>query len=441
MRIFDKNELPLKKALAKAKKLIGSDMVKKFYRSIQFTDEPRLFQYATEVGNYSKYSDAPFAKDFGSGLSLDEKVAQMRALGEAIERFCLSLFRKKDFKKSSFYDIERKAIDPVRFLNLSKSQIKTSMAELEERVRKYPFFWTDIFSLQDRKDLYIPAHLTYVPISLDRVTLRHPISTGAALGTSYSGAIYRGICEVIERDAFMINYLAKIPAPEVDISSVNSRKIKEVVKYFERYFLDVHIFGITTDIKMPTMLAVIIDSSGVGPEVSIGCNTDLGTEEAIIGSIEEAQKVRVWIRYNMISNKKRFRKLKNNPKEIKEMEDRGMFWGHKNMAKNLGFLLNSGNRVKVRMAKAPRGSVARAKKAIKMLRDAGLDVYVKDMTPKRPSVSTFKVVKVVVPEAQPLYLYEDLKYFGGKRLYEVPYKLGYKKSRRFRPNKFPHPFV
>ena len=54
----------------------------------------------------------------------------------------------------------------------------------------------------------------------------------------------------------------------------------------------------------------------------------------------------------------------------------------------------------------------------------------------------FRVVKTIVPKLQPLYLWEQFKYLGGERLYQVPVTLGYFQSRLPEKdlNPTPHPF-
>ncbi len=440
MNIFEGEELNLKSTLLNLTKFIGGDIIKSFKRSIQFTDEPRFYEYTAEVGDYSKYSDAPYEKDFGSGLSYDERKAKIKALAEAIERFSMSVYRKEDLIKESYNTLKSKAINPTLFLNFSKSQYQIPTDELKNNIKKYLFYWTTIYSIKENKTMLIPAQLIYVPFNLDVISLRHPISTGAAVGTSYTAAIYRGICEIIERDAYIINYLAKIPAPRINESSIKNKKIKELISYFKRYFLELHLFNITTDIKVPVILALIIDKTGVGPSLSVGAKCDLNIENAIIGAIEEAQKTRTWIRYLMIINNEKYEKLKNHPERIKSMEDRGLFWAHKELYKKYDFLINSNNRINVNKNKVPKLLNQKLKLTLNAVNNAGLSVYVKDISPES-LISPFKVVKAVIPEAHPLFLYEDKKYLWSKRLFKVPVLLGYKKNENFKLNEFPHPFV
>lgn len=63
----------------------------------------------------------------------------------------------------------------------------------------------------------------------------------------------------------------------------------------------------------------------------------------------------------------------------------------------------------------------------------------------RPEIKKrgFIVVKVIIPQLQPLYLYENFRYLGGERLYTVPEILGYRGAAKKETdlNSKPHPFL
>lgn len=80
-------------------------------------------------------------------------------------------------------------------------------------------------------------------------------------------------------------------------------------------------------------------------------------------------------------------------------------------------------------------------KILRMLKEFNLEVVYVDVSLPKIKKLGFWVVKVIIPELQPLYLEEDYPYLGGKRLYEVPVKLGFKRNRINGFNPIPHPFL
>ena len=79
----------------------------------------------------------------------------------------------------------------------------------------------------------------------------------------------------------------------------------------------------------------------------------------------------------------------------------------------------------------------------KILKKHSLEAVFVDVTTSQINKIGFKVVKVIIPQLQPLYLDEDFKYFGGRRLYSIPRVLGYTKAKTKEEdlNKIPHPFL
>jgi ribosomal protein S12 methylthiotransferase accessory factor len=65
-----------------------------------------------------------------------------------------------------------------------------------------------------------------------------------------------------------------------------------------------------------------------------------------------------------------------------------------------------------------------------------------DLTTPDVEALGFKVVKVLIPGTQPLDFGVECPHLGGRRLYEAPYRMGYR-PRPTRPhelNLVPHPF-
>ena len=80
---------------------------------------------------------------------------------------------------------------------------------------------------------------------------------------------------------------------------------------------------------------------------------------------------------------------------------------------------------------------------LKMLQERNMEVIFVDATTPDIKELGYKVVRVIIPELQPLYLNERYKYLGNERLYKIPKNLGYRDSetREEELNTIPHPFT
>jgi ribosomal protein S12 methylthiotransferase accessory factor len=266
--------------------------------------------------------------------------------------------------------------------------------------------------------------LISVPYNYEQEPIvRFPITTGAAFSTSLSGAIYRGICEIVERDAFMIAYLGKLERPGVDLEK-SGKKIKELRDLYAKYNLELHIIDITTNLKIPAMLGIIVDKTGLGPAITVGLSADLSPKKAAVKSALEALHSRPWIRRLMLSG--------NKNTNINTFEGRALYWSKTEMIKKLDFFLKAKH--KIILSERERNNFSTSKKLskmIEMLKQNNLSTYFVDLSDKKLKKYGLCVVKVLIPKLQPLFLNEDFKYLGNSRLLVGSRNL----------NKIPHPFL
>ncbi len=436
--IFDKSEKNDKETFKHMIDITNPEnkIISAVTRIINYNDEPKLFHIGCKFKVTSKISDTGNYEDYTGGISFNKRKAYMKALGEVIERYCLAIYKEKDFKAFSYKKINNLAVNPKDFSSFTKKQLNTKEFKSFRFDEKTKFKWIKGFSIFERKEKYLPAQLIYIPyIVSNEPIIRLPISTGAAAGTSVSGAIYRGLCEIIERDSFMIYFLNKISPAKIDFSNCKDKEINKILNYIKRYELEILVFDITTDIKIPTIMSIIMDKTGLGPAVSLGLKTDLNIRKAILGSIEESLQSRSWIRDEMYNRKKTNDRFKD------IIIERGLYWSKKERIKKLDFLLKTTKRRKYEDYKINAISDARKKLEIvlKEFKKANVNVYFSDITVSIIKKNGFFVVKVLTDKMQPLYLDEQYKYLDGERLSSVPMLLGYKTQKKL--NNDIHPFL
>lgn len=428
--------------------LMAAGVVKKFGRDITcgiYHDEPLLHNYAVRMGNVLDHSDAKKQVcNYAGGASLDDKrQAFLRTVGEAAERFCLDCYREKDLVVAAYAELGDKAINPLSFVSLSERQKAQKNLKIDENT---VFCWVKGYSLQTGRPYFIPAQLVYVaysPAVQKEPVIRVPISTGAAAGLSLEWAVYGGLCEAVERDAFMINYLNKISPPRLDVNSIKNEKVRNIVGVLKRYKLEFHFLDITTDIPVPTILAVIIDRSGIGPPVNVGTCANLDIFKAIEGAAMEAIRIRLSCRRLFERNPA---DLKIAPAEIFNFDNRKLFWRDPGLIKQLDFLLEGPFRKVCEKGDGDdRGGDfhQRSNQVLDYLNKVGVESFVVDITAPPVKKAGFFVVKIIAPKLQPLYLNENFRYLDGERLYRVPVKMGWRKEsiKEEELNSLPHPFI
>lgn len=401
-----------------------------------YNDEPKIYAYVVEYKLRKKYKTATAA-----GFSFDKRKALIRALAEGLERYCLDNSKPEILFTGSEENLSMPHLDPLKITSFSKKQLQKSPFRRFRYDKTSRFKWIKGFSLMRKKEILLPAQLVYFNYRrmIEEPIISLPLSTGAAAGLSLNDALYRGICEITERDAFLISYLNKLPSPQINLSSLKDQRINEILDIFQRYKLELIVIDLTMDLQIPVFTALTLDRTGQGPAISIGLKAGFNIRESIIGAIEESLMGRSWIRDKFIYTEPNHK----GDKTIRTIEDRAHFWFPLEALDCLDFWIKSSNkRVNMKFLRRHAEGV-QLEKIIALLKNKQVDIIYVDITDSEMKEYGISVVKVLIPELQPLYLDERYPYWGGRRLYEVPVSMGFLKTptKETELNKIPHPFL
>lgn len=428
----------LDKVLEKAAEFANKN--KNFILSISqsplYNDEPKLFAYSAM---YKLHRKQKHDFDYSYGVSFDKKIALMRVLGEGLERYCLDNFKIPIEKIASTTALDEPHLNPPRVSSFSKKQLQQEAYKQFRFTGKTKFQWTSGFSLNKNKKILIPAQL--VSFDFDFVKepmIASPISTGVAAGSSLEDAIYRAASEIVERDSFMISYLNMLPSPKVNLQKIKDKRVKHVLATFDRYMLELVVLDITTDLGIPAYAAITLDRTNLGPAVSVGLKAGFNRLDCILGAIEESLMTRAWVRDKFVYVEPHHK----NEETIQNIEDRAFLWFSPNMIEKLNFWLKSDKNIDVTEYDTPE-PYDNLERVMKILIKRDIELMYVDITNEKMKQYGFTIVRVIIPELQPLYLNDHYPYLGKKRLYSAPVTMGYSKQAKKEEqlNKVSHPFL
>lgn len=414
-------------------------VIKKVYSTALYNDEPKVYSYHCLFKD--RYSKKSSDDSIASGVAFDKNRALLKLFGEIVERYALTINNNKKFIFGSYSNLSRKyknILNPADLIPFSNNQLRLHKIN-KQKLQSSKLHWVEGKSIMNNKSILIPAQLVFAPYIYqeDEPLIIWPISTGAASGKSLKTAIYKGICEIVERDAYMISYLNKLSLPQINTNKIKNIRIQGMLESLKRYKIEPNLIDITTDIKIPSIAAILVDTTEQGPAISVGLKTGFDTVDTIIGAVEEALMVRSWIRDKFIYLEPKYKRNKI----IKTVEDRAHLWFNKNVLKNLDFWLkNKQNKINLKISKNTENNFS---KTIKIFKEKNIDVIYVNLTTKEVEGYGFKIVKVIIPQLQPLYLDEQYKYFGKDRLFQAPIDMGFlqKPKSENELNKIPHPFL
>jgi ribosomal protein S12 methylthiotransferase accessory factor len=379
------------------------------------------------------------------GASSDREMAVAKAVGEAVERYCGALYDIEQFSLFSREEAPFPCVDPALFAHYNAGQYASPGFPYVPFEDATPVRWVPAFDALTLETVYVPAAKVYVPYTYYLGTgdspIAQPISTGLACHMSPAEAAVSGVCEVIERDAVTLMWQAMISPPQLRVETLSDPNY-DLVERFERTGAKVTMFDITTDAGVSTVLSVARHSSAEQPALVVAAATSLNPEEAVRKSLEELAHTR---RYSQQINLKLPRLVVDPPnhENVTGQISHLNFWCDQANARYADFMFASKKRMEFdelanRATGDPRCDLAVIARAVEF---TGHRVLIVDVTSADVRELGFAVVRAIVPGYHPLALGFASRARGGRRLFEVPQKLGYKGiTRESGENPIPHPY-
>ncbi len=383
--------------------------------------------------------------DSNGGAGLTREAAYQAAIGEAIERYCCSVFFPDDLILGAYTEVQEhgRALHPQEIaLFHSKQKDKIRYAWFTENTR---ICWTCGYSVTKKEPILIPACLVYIPYypflrHKGEETIGSSVSTGQASAFTPHAAVLNGIYEIVERDAFMISWLNCLPIRKIDIdSSPTVRKVFH--ERFERNNLQYALYNMTTDVEIPSVLCMIVDYNRDPPMICFGGAANLDPEKAALKALVEAAQTREWAKF--MGNQKQPVIIESDYSNIDDFEKHVFLYAYGDMLHAVDFLLQSQDEILFSdMPNLSTGNVARDRQlAISNIESKGYEIMVIDLTTPDVHECGYYAVKVLIPQMQPMEGDHSHCYLGGTRLYDVPGKLGYAIESSFETlNPYPHPY-
>jgi len=218
----------------------------------------------------------------GKGTTADE--ARVSAMMEAIERYSAEV-GARELLVDSYSGLSGKE----NVLN-PRELILPDYVKVVEDVR---IPWVKGYDLMHEEEIYVPANAVFHPLPsrYDRVRLFRSNTNGLAGGNELEEAIFHGLAEVIERDAWSLVEITRNTGPNVKI---DGGEIRNLIDKFLNAEVSVLIRDITSDIGVPTFAAVSDDDRLKDPALlTIGMGTHTNASVAIKRAITEVAQSRL----------------------------------------------------------------------------------------------------------------------------------------------------
>lgn len=408
----------------------------------RFNDAPHLFSFKLVITHEEGETDGHLIKDrvVGHAFDKDSNLAVSKAIGEFLERYSLTIYRRDNLIRASYEQMRRKVwdvLDPALIAGVASSE---SEPDLDRSI----FLWERAVRVMTGQKVYVPAQLVYWNYARieNEPLLREPNSNGAGGMFTKEGAILSGLYELIQRDAFLIFWLNSIAPPQIDPKTVPDDIFQSILKESWRYGFNVYCFNTTLDTAVPSVVVAVEDPSAKSPYLTVGGGCEASPAKALRRALEEAWAVYYGSRrhppYSLPENYEPFRDSSVGQGE------RLRLWANPEMQKHFAFFISGKKKPYSDFTFDYPSGFSSEKEELRFLVERverlgpGYEVYCYFAKNRLLSRLGYCALKVIVPQFVPLYLKETLAPFGAQRLKEVLKKLGFKPAESFNP--WPHPF-
>jgi ribosomal protein S12 methylthiotransferase accessory factor len=346
--------------------------------------------YLAHLSDTSGFSDAT-ASRAAAGVAADWNPAFMKALGEALERYAAGVYRTNAFEPADTEDVPD-AVPPSEFVTPDEWSPDDG-----------PIRWIQGEGLSDGGSVHLPVEFVVFPPP--EIRHRPSITTGLGLGNGGVEALLSGLYEAVERDAAMLAWYSSFEPLGLDVDDDSSRTL---VKRARAEDLEITLLLLTQDVDVP-VVAGCVHREGAWPRFAAGMSADLDPAAAARGALEEA--LQNWTELDGMG-----------PEEAAEESGAiGRYADFPDAAREFVSPETAVPASTVGQTDPPAGE-AEVDALVDRATDAGLTPYAARLTPRDLDALGFEAVRVLMPEAQPLF--HDEPYFG-ERARRVPRALGF----------------
>jgi ribosomal protein S12 methylthiotransferase accessory factor len=375
----------------------------------------------------------------GAAADLDPEVAWMKALAEAFERYCCFALNDDDVVTATALELGSSALDLDSIPRMSTREYALANCPFVPADPKKPIRWVKGYSLTHAVPKYVPVVMTHLNCGATaNEKFWSEISTGVAAHTDFSTALVSALCEVIERDAIALTWLARLPLPRIEIDEVEDAELAINLSVLRNSRVEQVFFDATTDLGVPTVYAIqMVDSN---PEFSqlVGCSTSASYARSCAKTIREGVPA-----LTVLQAKYKLSDLPSDVSDFKHLEDGAVYMGHPAQRNAFDFLLKSDRTVALSALSTdlPGDAPGQARNIIDRLRRANMEAILVDLSTEEARAAGMWVLRVVVPQLVPMSPIYAGRYLGHPRLYEYPPRAGYASISESDINPYPQPFA
>jgi len=231
----------------------------------------------------------------GAGVELPHAID--RAMGELLERYALLAYESGDRIVTTHRALRQNGEKVVPFETLalfSDEQRRTPGFPYAACTEDSPLGWIVGTNLLDGSPIRVPGQLVsfgYVPDPAEASPCFYPTSSGCAAGPSVERAVLAALLELIERDAVMIRWYARLAPPVLDLAPGDLLPLGR-----KSEGLEIRLHDLTIDGEVPVVGVTCVERTGRQCFFLLSAAAGLRLEDAARKALIEAGQGRPFVK-------------------------------------------------------------------------------------------------------------------------------------------------
>src|SRR5579885_1942640 len=385
----------------------------------------------------------------GTGCALRAEQSKMVSILESLERYAgLRSRSKRAMVRASYHQLVQQGqqvLDPTTLgLHTPERYEQHSQHHCREHMVAYHHdlvgHWIWGYSFLRQSPLLVPEHCAYYSVEAghENPLFLYETSNGCALGNCLEEAIFHGIMEVVERDAFLLTWYAQLSLSRLNLLSVTDPMVRLLIKHLE-YHSDytIHAFNATLDHAIPCLCVLGIDEQNREgtPKVHVAAGSHPHPEQALFRALRE-------LTTSLddplpLSQEKRAEALEllADVNRVQTMQDHPLVYYLPEAFECLSFLYHTQRQQTFQEAfsdfyrRPPEHMDLQddLERLIGYYLKRNIDVIVVDQTAPEQVCCGLHCVKVIIPGMLPMtFGQHNRRITGFERLHQLPFTLGYR---------------
>lgn len=437
---------PLEESLASLRRFQSRyyGVVREVFDFLHYPDEPSLYTLGCNLCDFLPVLGKNTAGVAAGSYGVNLEDASARSIGEALERYAACFMGARRTVFAAWKDLREPAVHPEEFELFSDRQYNHPEFPYTRFREDLPTTWIEGFELPDMRPVLLPAQLVYLQpdLAAGERRIAYNTSSGIALGSCPAMAVLSGLCEIAERDAFVISWENKLAFPGSDMAGAPAELRAFFAEHFHVPGIRLRVMDYTGFLGVPTAVVTARPERDEGAAFAVGAASAASFSQAVMKATMEVYQTRALAKLLLYEGRERV--FKTDFTDIKDFDDH-VLYSAKPEHRDVSAFMDS-NRAEIPFATENDVATNDPERAIRDLtaryRARGHRVYCVDITTTDLAQAGLTATTTLSPRLARLSIGMGGRFLGVRRLFDEPARLG------FRPtpssieelNKYPHPF-